>query len=321
MNLEKSRKIKFLESAFGSGELDHSETNLHFDCPACNSKRKNKKKLAIVVDTGLFKCWVCNMSGRNISYLFMKYARNRLDECQVFYPSDFNVRYHDSQDVAPDAETVELPSDVKLIVSKSLNRDAKDVYAYLTQRGVTRADMYRWRISVSNDWKFRRKAIFPSFDVDGKLNFYVARSIDPTKFKYNNPKIHRQELIFNEIDVEWDQPVILVEGVFDAIKCPDNTIPILGSNISKKSVLFKKLSENKPVVFVAFDEDAAKKSHDACKRLHLAGCQVFRINVEKDDLGSMTKKQVENVLQTAYPWDFEDMLHFKIANIKSGSIL
>ena len=200
--------------------------------------------------------------------------------------------------------------------------DISAVKSYLISRGLTKGDMLRWRICAVKSGDFRRKAIIPSFDYEGNINYFSARDIDSSKFKYKNAAAHKNEIVFNEVDIDWKKPILLVEGIFDAIKCPENTIPALGSELSKKSLLFQRLWENNCTVTVAFDPDLKEKSHKVCNLLYQAGLDVSQVWAPKDkDFGEMTKKEVLETLKTAKRWSKEDHLFFKINNITSGSML
>jgi len=317
VNLKKSRKIKLLETAFGEGSLEASEENFHLCCPVCNDLRKSKKKLYVSLATGWYNCWVCNTSGKNINFLFRKHAPQYSLQCQELFPSSAIVSHESLEEKI----IVELPRDAVLVSDESKDPDTRAVFRYLKARGMSRLDMYRWRVCVSQQFYFRRKAIFPSFDDAGILNYYVARSIDETKFKYNNAKVPKSRIIFNEIDLDWKEPIIVVEGVFDAVKCPDNTAIALGSTLSKDSALFKKLSQHQCTVIIAFDEDAETKSHKVCKKLYRAGCSVYKVTVRENDLGSRSSADVENILKTAESWSQISLLSHKISSIKSGSVL
>jgi len=316
VDLEKSRRARLLDRAFGKGELERSESNLHLCCPSCDDSKK--KKLYVALDTGWYNCWVCGLSGKNVYFLFRKYAPKFASECTEVFPNTGTLLplAHEKRE-----EVAELPEDVKLVVECLSDPNARDVYRYLQGRGVSKLDVYQWRVCVSQDFTFRRKAIFPSFDSEGELNYFVARSIDDSKFKYKNAKVPKNRIIFNEMDINWNDPVVLVEGVFDAVKCPENTVPILGSTLSKKSLLHARLAQHRSTVVVAFDEDAESKSHIVCNRLMAAGCTVFKCTVTGDDLGSRSKCEVEKILSTAQPWLKISQINHKIASIKSGSIL
>ena len=314
---ERSKKIQLLEGAFGGGYLNVDGVNFHMCCPQCKDSRTSKKKLYIQLEDGWFHCWVCGLSGKNLNFLFRKFAPSRANACRDLFPDKSSkIVVVEDQIEIPD-----LPDDLILLVEAGKDPDARDVLDYLRSRGLTQGDLYRWRVCVSNEFQFRRKAIFPSFSSDGQFNYYTARHIDETKFKYKNAKIPKRNIVFNEIDIDWNNPIILVEGVFDAVKCPDNTIPSLGSSLPTSSMLYKKLKQNKCTVIVAFDDGAELMSHKVCNRLHLAGCDVYNLSVKGGDLGSRSKQEVRNILSQTKPWSRISLLNHKISSIKSGSML
>jgi DNA primase len=99
------------------------------------------------------------------------------------------------------------------------------------------------------------RIVVPSYDINGELNYYVARSWDShTKFKYKNPEAEKDKIIFNEKLINWDNDIYLVEGVFDGFFL-DNSIPMLGKHMSE--MLFDKVYNNaKGNVIIALDGDA-----------------------------------------------------------------
>ena len=76
--------------------------------------------------------------------------------------------------------------------------------------------------------------------------------------KYLNPPASKN-IVFNHLYVDWDSDVVLVEGVFDAIRAGTNAIPILGSSLNEDSVLFQEIIKNDATIYVALDPDAEKK--------------------------------------------------------------
>ena len=57
--------------------------------------------------------------------------------------------------------------------------------------------------------------------------------------------------------INWNEPIVLVEGVFDAIAIRNNAIPLLGKFPSKTLVM--RLVEKKvKKIYIALDEDARK---------------------------------------------------------------
>ena len=315
MSIEKKKRVSLLQSAFGRGSVDTSGKNIALSCPSCNESRLDKKKLVVQLETGWFNCWVCGLSGKNVSFLFRKHAKKYLTQCLEVFNCGRVQKTEEDTDVPLD-----LPDDARLVLG-SKDPDARAIVNYLRGRGMTTMDIYRWRVCFSNKFPLIRKAIFPSHDREGELNYYVSRSIDNSVYKYTNAKIPKSSIIFNEIDMDWSQPVILVEGVFDAVKCPDNTVPVLGSSVSKKSRLYKLLSKNRATVIVAFDSDAEAKAHRVCRVLRQSGCSVYKATVRNGDLGSKSKDAVMETLRNTERWSDDSMLSHKIMSIKSGSVL
>ena len=63
------------------------------------------------------------------------------------------------------------------------------------------------------------------------LNYFVTRTYDNDWRKYLNPKASR-DIVFNHLYLDFDEPLTIVEGVFDAIKAGENSVPLLGSTIT-----------------------------------------------------------------------------------------
>jgi hypothetical protein len=64
-------------------------------------------------------------------------------------------------------------------------------------------------------------------------------TLTPTlQSKYKNPPISKDIVPF-ELFINWSSPLILVEGMFDALAVKRNAIPLLGKHIQK--ALMKKI--------------------------------------------------------------------------------
>lgn len=320
MILTNTQKLNLLQKYLG--KADHAGgIQVAFHCPVCNDSRLEKKKLAVRISDGWYHCWVCGLSGKSFYTLLKKLAPQSLADPNM---SNMLEKPPELQlaEVQEKIDKVELPTELYLVgLNETPDPDIVAVRRYLENRGLTRADMLRWRISATKQGSFKRKAIIPSFDAEGEANYFIARKIDDSTFKYNNCKRPKTEIVFNEVDIDWSKPVTLVEGVFDAINCPENTIPVLGSSLPRDSELFRKLWQHNCCVTVAFDPDLKAKSHKVCNDLSSVGLEVHQAWApDGRDFGSMTKLEVKNVLQSARPWMKEDRLFFKIRNISSGSL-
>ena len=51
--------------------------------------------------------------------------------------------------------------------------------------------------------------------------------------KYKNPPVNRNVIVF-ENQINWNEPIVLVEGAFDAFSVKKNAIPLLGKFLPTK---------------------------------------------------------------------------------------
>ena len=116
--------------------------------------------------------------------------------------------------------------------------------------------------------------------------------------RYKNPQASR-DIVFNELYLDWDDDVILVEGVFDAIVA-GNAIPILGSTLNRGTKLFARLVQESPRVYLALDSDASAKERKIIKNLLQYDMEVYKIDTTGiEDVGAMTKKEFAERKATA----------------------
>ena len=147
--------------------------------------------------------------------------------------------------------------------------------------------------------RYAGRIIIPSINNNGDCDYFIARSYIGHDRRYLNPPCGR-DIVFNSLVVDWDEPVVLVEGVFDAIVVGDNAIPILGSTLREDSRLFQALAIHDTPVFVALDSDAEKKAYWIIKSLMKYDLEVKKVNLEEyEDIGSMTQNVFVQKLKNA----------------------
>ena len=120
----------------------------------------------------------------------------------------------------------------------------------------------KWKIGYCDDGRFGGRVIIPSFNNDGNINYFIARSYGSSE-KIPHPAAEK-DIIFNQLSIDWDSPVTLVEGVFDAIVAGENAIPILGSTLREHQIISSTAINDTPV-YLALDEDARKKTDKSLK--------------------------------------------------------
>ena len=99
----------------------------------------------------------------------------------------------------------------KLLMESLHDPDAMAIRKYAHKRGITDELLWRGRIGYSTEWKYSRRLIMPSFTLDGTLNYWVSRTIDPDNpYTYLNAKAEKSNIIFGEIDIDWEEDYIFL---------------------------------------------------------------------------------------------------------------
>jgi hypothetical protein len=319
-------KVRFVQKVFGTCVLGNDGINISVCCPnsKCSSYGKaSKKKLVIRIDTDQHHCWVCDLKGKNLKGLLKKYHPQYLDEyAQSFLGYSLKNVAHEL-----DAIDVEIAiPDKFVLLATSLNSkdpDIRDAIRYVFSRGLTKRDLWYFKMGTCAEGRYRRRVILPSFDVDGNLNYFVARSIESdARMKYINAKVPKKGVIFNEINIDWNQELTLVEGPFDLTKCDDNATCLLGSTLGEDYALFHNIVKNQTPVLLAMDPDVKKKAHDIAKKLAEFGIEVRMLDLgSHSDVGEMSKLDFISAKARAKEWEADDRLYDLISSIRSGSLV
>lgn len=305
-----SDSINFFESIFGKGHVSSNGINFDVRCPICAPSDQSKKKLSIRTDTSANHCWVCGWKSRTIVPLIRKYGTQiQLD----IFKEMFGISPGTSQLVTgekEDKQKIQLPKDFRLLaLANDLDPDVKAAWRYLYSRGLSDKDAWYFKIGISDEPRWKRRLIMPSFDLLGNLNYFIARAIDKDKKpKYDNPDVDKNPVVFNEINLDWKKRLVLVEGAFDLVKCPENSTALLGSDLDERHEIFNKILLNNTPVWLALDGDMwDKKTPKIAKKLMEYNIDVLVVDVRQwKDPGNMSRLEFENALTDAKPLVWED---------------
>jgi len=313
-----TERIVFIQKILGKGHVSRDGNDITVSCPFC--KTPGKKKLAINLENWKFHCWVCSNKGNSLVPIIRKFgSRDVLEYYRSHYLNDKIL----SADITVD-EKISLPGGFKPLVGQigSKDPDIKMIMRYLTRRGITDEMLWKYRIGTADDPKFKTRAIFASLDADGQVNYFVSRNADEkSRFRYLNASNDKTAIVFNDIDIDWDKPIYLVEGVFDLMKLNENGSCLLGSSLTEKSLLFKKVVANQAEVILCLDSDMTSKTGKIADLLTSYGCEVSIMDTSTaKDIAEMSKSQLEVAKQGLSKWNQTQSFRYKIANIKSGSM-
>ena len=164
--------------------------------------------------------------------------------------------------------------------------------------------------------EYAGRVIIPSFDENGDINYFISRTYEKHFIKYKNPPLNKSKIIFNELFLDFTEPITVVEGVFDAIIAGDNSVPLLGSTLTADSKLFRKIVENQTPVYLCLDLDAKQKQFTIAEKLIKFGIDVKIVNIgTAKDVGSMSSEEFMECKKQAEPFTNDN----KIFNLLTGS--
>jgi hypothetical protein len=284
--MSEDQKTKIVIDILGNPLRQGGE--LLFYCPKC---KHEKKKLSINIKKNVFKCWICDFKGTNLTRLVRKYGN--FSQKHVWETLTGNVEINQSlTDILfpvkkEEEHRISLPKEFISLTGKELPYSAREPMKYLQERGLEKEDIIRWKIGYCKEGEYKNRVIIPSFNKEGYCNYFVARSYTGERPNYMNPQVSK-DIVFNELFVDWKSDLTLVEGAFDAIKA-GNAIPILGSTLREDSKLFQEIVKHDTPIYVALDPDAEKKAMYLIRSLMSYDVELYKIDVTGyKDVGEMS---------------------------------
>ena len=302
--------INILDTTLGVGSSLKGNEQAHH-CPFCNH---HKKKLQINLDTQRWHCWVCDSKGRSIQSLLRKLNvdirdLNRLKD--IYGEDDYTLVEKDEY-----VAKLQLPSEFKQLhfKPKGFQPEYNQAINYLKERGITQADIVKYNIGYCSDGLYFGRIIVPSYDENGDLNYFVARSYyKEERMKYKNPPVNRDVIVFDN-QINWNEPITLCEGVFDSFSIKRNCIPLLGKFLLSK-LKNKIIDKGVKEVTIMLDSDAIADSTKHTDYFLKNGIKVRNIIPTDKDAGEMGFKAVSELLKGAKQTGWDDLVLSKLNNI------
>ena len=302
--------ITILDSTLGVGSSLKGNEQAHH-CPFCNH---HKKKLQVNLDTQRWHCWVCDSKGRSIYSLLRKLNVDIRDLNKVRDVYGDEPEYDSKEEYVA---KLQLPKEFKQLYFKptgSFNPSYNQAIHYLSKRGIVKADIVKHNIGYCEDGLYGGRVIIPSYDDGGELNYFVARSFyEDEPYKYKNPPISRDVIVF-ENQINWNEPITLVEGVFDSFSVKRNVIPLLGKFLLSK-LKNKIMERGVKEVTIMLDSDAVGDSTKHTEWFMKNGITVRNIIPTDKDAGEMGFQKVNEMLKDAKQTNWDDLVLSKLNNI------
>ena len=303
--------VSTVNSVLGKGK-ETSGNNYAYQCPFCQH-HKPKLEVNLVPNSkgeNFWHCWVCNAKGKSLLGLFkkLKVPQDKILELRSI------LNYTDKKDEEEsDITKIELPKEYKSLLSiQRTDISAKHALAYLKKRGISKEDILKYNIGFCEEGRYKNMIVVPSYNKDGVINYFIARSFekDPSR-KYDSPKCNKNAIIGLEYFINWNIPVILCEGIFDAIAIKRNVIPLFGKTIPK-ALMMKLVETNVKTVYVALDRDALKDALKYAEELLNLGKDVYLVDLDDKDPSEMGFDKFTSLVHKAEQLTLSELIYKKI---------
>jgi hypothetical protein len=302
--------ISILDSSLGTGTSLKGNEQVHH-CPFCHH---SKKKLQVNLDTQQWHCWVCDAKGTRIKSLLrkLKVDSKSIQMIKDIYGDD-EYQYNPTEDYP---EVLELPKEYKPlhILPKSINPSYRKAISYLTKRNIDMDMIVRYNMGYCENGEYGGRIIIPSYDENGELNYFEARSFyDDVVLKYKKPPVSRNVIVFDNM-INWNEPITLVEGMFDAFSVRRNVIPMLSKHILNK--LKSKIKEKGVThINMLMDPDAIMTSIKHSEYFIKNGISVKNIILTDIDAGDLGFEKTTRLIKESKETMWDDLILTKLNNI------
>ena len=269
----------------------------------------HKPKLQVNIQTGKWHCWVSNQGGHNLYQLFKK-VNAGYDDFTLLNQLLGDVSFY-QKDKDKKSEVIQLPQEYKSLSDDSDTSIIKQhAIRFLRKRGFNSEDILRYNLGYCTEGQYNNRIIIPSYDSEGRLNYFVGRDFYNSNFKYKNPPFPK-DIIGFDLYVNWSLPIILVEGVFDAMSVKSNSIPLFGKSILPK--LYNKIVENKVKdIFIILDSDAFNDAIQMTEKFVNEGINVNFVKLDGKDPNDLGYKKMITQIDNSLPMDFKQIMEMKL---------
>lgn len=310
------RLLEIVDRHLGSGVARKNGKDRKYFCPFCPDALQSKyhaagkRKLELNVSTEQWKCWSCLKAGRSVKSLLnqLKVDFDTVKEVISLSELDSTTPYSDRNP----STSIQLPVEYKRLWVPAKSTVYKRALQYCTvERKMTPYDIIKYRVGYCESGPYKDRIILPSYDKAGYLNFFTARALyKGMGLSYKTPDASKN-IIFHELFINWNEPIVIVEGPFDAISVKRNVIPLLGKTFS--DYLAQSIIRNKPPgVYIALDPDAKLQSVKYIEYFLSKGVPTYFLDLPADP-GEVGFDKITPILKRLEPLTIEDLIKLQFS--------
>ena len=269
----------------------------------------HKQKLQVNIKTQKWHCWVSNTGGRTLFQLLKKInaPHKHFDELRELVGDTPRYKKKSNSKVN---DVVQLPTEFKPLWNGGDSIVKRHSLSYLYKRGIDDSDILKYNIGYCDEGSYSNRIIIPSYDSDGTLNFFVGRDFYSSKMKYRNSPTSK-DIIGFDLFINWDEPIILCEGVFDAMAFKRNAIPLFGKTVMK--TLQKKIIDfGVKTIYLGLDNDAIEDAVKISDNFINNGVKVKLMEFKEKDPSETGFETLLYLINRTEQTKFSDLMRLKL---------
>ncbi len=307
--LKESQLFTLLDKILNQTSYIRKGEEAVYYCPFCLHK---KRKMEINVKTQNFHCWVCHVRGKSLRSLFykLKVKESYFTELYKIIGTDWKRSENEEKRIVD----LSLPDEFVPLWKPNKSSDYGLAMSYLHRRNLTIDDIIRYNIGYCETGNYKQRIIIPSYDKDGNINFFAARTYNESNsYKYMLSPWSKNIVGFELFVNFTDNYVTLTEGTFDAITIKNNVIPLFGTTMSNK-LKERIILSGIPRVNIMLDGDkpginGAIKIYEFLQSFDI---DIHLILSDKKDASILGFENVTNIINNSKPITFRDIIKIKL---------
>ena len=307
MDSKQAQVKSYLDQHFGTG-TPHKNGEMSYYCPFCNH---HKKKLQVNLQTQKWHCWIDGNKGNSIVTLLKK---SKASKTIIERVSDLVGQPSKHTHSEAEDRRVVLPEHyIPIWKGNDSSPHFRNAIHYLINtRGLSKFDILKYQIGYCEEGDYNGMIILPSYDENGILNYFVGRSYyGQANIKHKNPEVSK-DIVGFESHIDWNEPIIIVEGSFDAIATKRNSIPLFGKKILPK--VRQKIIENKvKKLYISLDKDALGDAITEVEFFMNSGIDVRLVTLSGKDPGETGFIEMNKIIRQTSTFDLFDLVVLKMS--------
>jgi len=267
------------------GGLKSTHKYVRATCPFCPylvGKEDRRMSLAFNMKTQWYRCWRCSTKGRveKVPDYLLRLEVVEQVSVETFDPPEEFVQF--------DGEENPLLYGVPL--------------AYLRSRGISDRIVHEAKIGACLRGFLAYRVVIPILARNGHtwLGYSARDWTNRSPLRYRYPKgMQRGKILFNSaaLDADSQEPIIAVEGVFDALPYWPHAVAFLGKPSHEQVDL---LYETARPIVVVLDGDAHREAWALATKLKLAGLRAAMVRLPpKSDPNDVDRRWLVNQAREA----------------------